>query len=726
MGNTSSDTKPNAVTVVRHNHSSQNSKERRPHDETDSPSDIRTSHKVTPKLNAQLVSSPPSLNSPPVGLVPFHDRRGSAVSYDSNSLSCSNENVAGQQTTADEILISGSLSEIPFGNSSARKIKFVDTSWGAHKTEQNDSHELNGTEGFSEYSPTWQNLNGVQNGEINPPLNAQPQNSEFEYAHRELNFISEDPEPDGMEWYRDGDEGAFADFSLAQDNSRSEELQSSASDTNFLSLSTPRRRTGRTVSQSSLERQQLALGRRSSGGYPLRTHTALTSSMSALDQPFPRSQGSQGSHGRNKSKSTELGKIKLKKKGKKSLEVLTRIGSDEHVRRYSTETERRLKRHRSDENAHRVVRLSAPEVGIPDPWVSKPLAPITTPTHGIMGESDSTSQLSGSFPPPQGQLSGQSEEQKMSGDSGSTTRSTSDIGGSNIPVRGRRSGKSYQSQRAQLHKSRSRVEGEGAVGERPKVRRKSSSGGDNSEAMEPRRLRRAKGRSLTSSPPAEEAPQEIPPSLPRDQVLSKVGEVHQEVDKVDEVEEKESPKTHLPKKLVPTPPTVERPTLIEPQHSEKESNEAMKRESRTVRERPMSATESSPYLRRHITNLASGGREHRQSLDVPCSRHKLTHSVEVPLLSESSRRIPLCHAHSAQTPYGEISIDDAIRASQGLSPMRAFSVDSGVVVSAANISPPPQQMYGGEGWKRQLYANQVRKSTLTTVDELVEQYTYIC
>ena len=706
MGNTSSDTKPNAVTVVRHNHTSQNSEEKRPHDETDSPSDVRTSRKVIPKLNAQLVSSPPSLNSPPVGLVPFHDRRGSAVSYDSNSLSCSNENVAGQQTTADEILISGSLSEIPFANSPLEKNRFVDTSWGAHRTERNDPHELNGT---GEYSPTWQNLDGVQNGEIHPPLNAQPQNSEFEYAHRELNFISEDPEPDGMEWYRETDEGAFADFSLAQDNSRSEELQSSASDTNFLSMSNPRRKTGRTVSQSSLERQHLTLDRRSSGGHTLHTRVALTSSMSALDQPFPQSQGSQGSHGRNKSKSTELGKIRLKKRGKKSLEVLTRIGSDEHVRRYSGETERRLKRHRSDENAHRVVRLSAPEVGIPDPWVPKPLAPIATPTHGIMGESDSTSQLSGSLPPPQGQLSGQSEEQKMSGDSGSTTRSvTSDIGASNIPVRGRRSGKSYQSQRAQLHKSRSRVEAEGAVGERPRARRKSSSGGDNSEVMEPRRLRRAKGRSLTSSPPAEEALQEAPPPLPSDQVLFKLGEVQHEV----EESEEESPKTHVPEKLVPT---IEQPTLMEPQHSRKESNELVRRENRTVRERPMSATESSPHLRRHMANLSSASREHRQSLDVPYSRHKLTHSVEVPLLSESSRRIPLYHTHSAQTPFGEqivrdISIDDAIRASQGLSPMRTFSVDSGVVVSAANISPPPQQMYGGEGWKRQLYAKQVRKS----------------
>lgn len=723
VGNGSSELKGNAVTVVPTHSRHNTSRKLEMHENrvvVEHPENDRTSSQVVPKLDARLPNGRLSINSPPVGLVPFSDPVGSAASLDnSNSLSCSNENMVGQPPSTDDILISGSLSEIPVAlvDSPSDKHRF-DTNWGVQKKASNGPHQLNGNGEFSEFSPTWQNLysGGIQNGEIHST--AGTHDSEFEYPHRELNFISEDPLQDGMEWYRDAnDEGAFAEFFLGQDNSRSEEIQSSASDINYPAMNKSRRKTSRTTSQSSLERRHSTIHRVSS--HPLTVRAALTSSMSALDRmPFPRSQGSENSQSRTKSKSTELGNIRLKRRGKKSLEGLTRIGSDENLRKYECESERqRLKRHKSDENAHRIVRLSAPETSFPDAWTERSPAPVPTPTRGILGASDCDSQLSGSLPPPQAQLSGQSEEQKMSGDSGSTTRSTSEISGIGIPFRGRRSVKSYQSQRAQLHKSRSRAESEmgvatTAVGERARLRRRPSNSGDLSESTEPRRVsRKGRGRSSTSSPPAEEQPQQEQPSLSKQDLLPEVKEVKQE-------EEKEPPRMKKLEKLVPTPPAIRESIVIEPQREEGKGVEPVRREKRVQRERPMSASESSPQLRRHPASLeyrygstlspSTTTREHQQSLDIPNNRHTFTRSVEVPM-SEYGRRIPIYHTHSAQTPYGEeivtdISIDDAIRLYRGLSPSRKFSVDSGV---ETNVSSP-QQAYVEEERRRPLYEQQVR------------------
>ena len=248
---------------------------------------------LTPKLLA---------SSPPTGLVPF--------SGSSNSLSCSNENMVVHQSSTDDILISGQLSEIPITTSgSPFKVEFGEgeLSWEVPGVTSNGSPQM--AEDYnSKLSPTWQILfpSAVQNGEPRFP-----------------------PEPtEGTAWYQES-EDTFAEYSmpslLAQESARSEELYSSVSATNFLSNSRPHRKAARTRSQSSIEGRS-TLPRRLGGTPPsLSDRAALTSSTSALDRvPVDRTSVSLSQPSSGHCKSTDLGAIRLKKKGRKSLEALTR------------------------------------------------------------------------------------------------------------------------------------------------------------------------------------------------------------------------------------------------------------------------------------------------------------------------------------------------------------------------------------------------------------------
>ena len=235
---------------------------------------------------------PQTYPSPPHGLVPFSDAVGSAQSLDnSNSLSCSNDN---------DILITGSLSEIPVALDSPSKEN--EAEWGEEARQMS-------SQGLDQDSSSWQtpySSSVIQNG------NSSPRHG-VDFPHTELHFISEDRD---VEWYNLQDtENSFTEFSyqsLAQDYAKSEELQSSVSDTNF---TRPKASAGRTRSQNSLERD---LFLRKTPFIPhLGGKSALTCSTSALDRMgMSRSQ--------EMSRSTDLGMIKLKGRGRKSLEMLTR------------------------------------------------------------------------------------------------------------------------------------------------------------------------------------------------------------------------------------------------------------------------------------------------------------------------------------------------------------------------------------------------------------------
>ena len=260
---------------------------------------------LSPEDTTQSRDSPqPKLlaSSPPTGLVPF--------SGSSNSLSCSNENMIVPQSCTDDILISGSLSEIPIAtNGSPFKAEFGEgeLGWGVPGVSSSGSQRM--AEDYNpKLSPTWQTLfpSAMQNGEPQFP-----------------------PEPtEGPAWYQES-EDTFAEYSvlslLGQDNTRSEELYSSVSDTNFLSNGRARKKATRTLSQSSIEGRS-TLPRRL-GGTPssLSGRASLTSSTSALDRvPMEHMLVSLSQPSPGHCKSTDLGAIRLKKKGRKSLEALTR------------------------------------------------------------------------------------------------------------------------------------------------------------------------------------------------------------------------------------------------------------------------------------------------------------------------------------------------------------------------------------------------------------------
>ena len=354
-----------------------------------------------------------------------------------------------------------------------------------------------------------------------------------------------------------------------------------------------------------------------------------------------------------------------------------RIGSGESLRSRNGNSyiQQELKRHKSDEHAHRVM-LSDREH-----WAEHSGDSSLT---GRNAESDTSGSHQAT---PQASSQASVEEQKMSGDSGSVKYEGS--------FKTRRLVKSYQSQRAQLHKGRmgsktSLQEGDGLmpVGEKPRIRRRPSR--EEEGGFDSWRSRR-RG-SSKSSPPYE---QDVPRESHSDSVFSV-----------------ESPQSDKPERLAPE---RVRPVMQVSREVEEEApHEPIRKEYRKVtRERPLSATASvhipgSPG-RSHTLDSRSHGYSSRldsftRSAEVPSSHHKFTHSVEVPLRPDSSRKIPLFHTRSAQTPYGEqivteVQIDEVIRAREAQfgtcgSP-RSYSMDSGVVVSAQDSEEPV--------WKRKDY-----------------------
>ena len=146
------------------------------------------------------------------------------------------------------------------------------------------------------------------------------------------------------------------------------------------------------------------------------SRTALTSSMSALDH-LSRYPGSY----QDRARSTDLGRFKIKKKGDKSLEGLTRIASDGLRQRLSIRPVTKEKK----------KKLSSPEPPQPEPpsWSSGPA-------------------------------------HQMSQSSKHSNESTGSLLMTEAPLRKKTSSRGYQSQRKQLHsKSRSKVAIGGSIGE---------------------------------------------------------------------------------------------------------------------------------------------------------------------------------------------------------------------------------------------------------------------
>lgn len=153
--------------------------------------------------------------------------------------------------------------------------------------------------------------------------------------------------------------------------------------------------------------------------------------MSALDHPSPLSPS-------DRVRSTDLGRFKLKKKGNKSLEGLTRIASDGLQYRDRAGGLGRVKLTRRNSNNDPL-----PKEEKEDSWLEQS-TDFTLPPRGAT--STDTSQGS------KGQLSYE-EQRELSYDSmGSSNRL-----GQESTTKSRRASRGYQSRRAELYKSRSKV-----------------------------------------------------------------------------------------------------------------------------------------------------------------------------------------------------------------------------------------------------------------------------
>ncbi len=317
-----------------------------------------------------------------------------------------------------------------------------------------------------------------------------------------------------------------------------------------------------------------------------------------------------------------------------------------------------IKRHRSDENAKTV----RPSNG--DSWAEE-----TVVANAV---SSDTFQHSGSQPG-RGSSQSTSEGQKTSQEGVGVAPS---IATAPARVKTRRVAKSYQSQRPKLHKRSSQkslpgsLDGEIVGDNRPlRGRRRLTS----REEEEERGRRGSKRRSFKA-------------------VTSNDHQVQNRV-KGQEAEEQPTPSGGygLPARPTPGPSTRPHtyenvPPLIQATPASPEAalpkRGVFTQELRhPVRQRPASATELSPTLSNYLEHPYPHRRPHEE---LPSSQ-RLIQSVEVPARPGASRKIPLYHTRSAQTPFGEqeyteVPIDEVIRSRQLLSP-QSHSLDSGVVVS---------------------------------------------
>ena len=222
----------------------------------------------------------------PSGLAPF-----SEVSSSANSLDHLQSNSSSEQLIqgSDDVLITGSLSDIPIGSPSKGPYQH---GWAGHKTGPGSSGQLDRLDENELYTPpAWQRAGprGVPNGDLS--------RESFEFGQRDTDFTSGET-PIDPSWYEDPEDG-FEPFSLP---SQSQE-------------------TGRSGDQSA-----------GSAGH---THSTITSysqdsvpvHLRRSSVPRPGEDRLFVSHSQptqEDGRSAELGIVRVKKHGKKSLEHLTR------------------------------------------------------------------------------------------------------------------------------------------------------------------------------------------------------------------------------------------------------------------------------------------------------------------------------------------------------------------------------------------------------------------
>ena len=455
----------------------------------------------------------------------------------------------------------------------------------------------------------------------------------LEFTPANLDLISEDTPSNQLEskWYNVAEE-TYSDHSLAQEASgKVDHTQSSVGDTNsYLHSSQPTEIRPRTRSQSSL--LQKASSSTCSSEIRLTSRAGLTGSMSALDYLAL----SKRSH------STDLGHMRIKRKGRNSLEALTKIGGEFYTSNGGGSLSA-IKRHRSDENTHRIK---------PQPLRSGDISERKVEAEKERPAWMQSSSVTSPVRPAKSTQSneGTSSNTQLSSGSDYTGSAPRLAHSSSTEGKGRRA-RSYQSQRAKLHSSRSAV--------------KISSSQDLSDSFEqrPTRSKRSVDRSDTSleGSASQERSVQSDETLVEGRSTTNVQPVQRTLPVVQV--EQQLGKSHAP----PVPTDVaSKSSSIGRHQSLKEgqttgSPVARGDKERAKKNRPLSAVDANQF------------RHSALEQESPAHNHAL------PMNSSSSSnqfgqygndlKIPLYKTRSAQTPYGqqvfrEVNIEEAIARSQ--------------------------------------------------------------
>ena len=573
-------------------------------------------HHQTHNNNNQPPPSSMIRVAPPTGLIPFNDDESQELSLGPDNLHSTN--------SSGDFLLEASLHEIVMrGEASSAKVN-------------NQSHANYGSRDYENIAP------GYTNGEVahgnRGKAMTKRNNLEFTTtttASANLDLISEDAPANHMDskWYHDSNDSYLNSYSnsLAQDPpNKIENTQSSVSDTNFINSASPTEGPRpRTRSQSSL--QKASGSSSSSETHLLSGRAGLTSSMSALDYLSL----SKRSH------STDLGNIRIKKKGQNSLEALTRIGLQPSSSGGSST--KAIKRHRSDENTHRIK--PTPQRTVVQPRETRGAEQSNTPLWMLQSPNAQhrtprqQSQTSDGGSGSNTQLSGGSSEQQSLPAYRSLAHSQSTEG------KGRRA-RSYQSQRAKLHSRSSAA--------------KISGSQELTDSLEHRigRGRRSMDRSDTSL----EGSTSQDRSVQSDETIVEGKAVEPALPVVKN--NQPSPSISLSKEQIQRDAVPMRVSTVGRKHSlrEAQQNSLIMRPEREKKNRPLSAVEQQQF--RHAA-LALQPEDHTHFQSPPTTMINKSNQFG----QGKDSKIPLFKTRSAQTPYGtqvfrEVNIEEAIARSQ--------------------------------------------------------------
>ncbi len=602
-------------------------------------------HHQTRPNNEQQLAPPTSINriAPPTGLIPFNDDGSQELSLGPDNLHSTN--------SSGDFLLEATLQEIVMRNeASSSKVN-------------NRSHVNYGGREYENVA-----LGGYTNGEVahgnggGKRVMTKRNNLEFATTTAttatNLDLISEDAAANHLDskWYHDSNDSYMNSYSnsLAQDPpNKIENTQSSVSDTNFINSASPMDGPRpRTRSQSSL--QKASGSSCSSETHLLSGRAGLTSSMSALDYLSLN----------KRSHSTDLGNIRIKKKGRNSLEALTRIGLQPGgFGGGASSSSKAIKRHRSDENTHRIKPTPQRSVHVAQPRASGrggedepsssaglPLWMLqssnakhrTTPPRQQSQASDGGGSVGSNT-----QLSGGSSEQQQPTPASSyrsLAHSQSSEG------KGRRA-RSYQSQRAKLHSRSSAA--------------KISGSQELTDSFE-HRIGRGGRRSMDRSDTSLEGSTSQERSIQSDETIIE-GKATVAVESAVPIAKngQQSPAVAASSSISLTKEQIQRDVVpirvstVGRQHSlrEAQQNSMILRSEREKKNRPLSAIEQQQF--RHAA-LQPDDHTHFQSPPTITTNQSN---------QGKDSKIPLYKTRSAQTPYGtqvfrEVNIEEAIARSQ--------------------------------------------------------------